>query len=837
MHFRIPFPPGRGADNMAMSSSDPTESEDDFVDAPARVAPVGNPGQGLWNHDEGWRICFVEDESEVKAPPERAETVRRLVDFFTSPDGQRRLSAITPLTFAMPLDYAQLRSPGSSESLREAAAALKDSPDDVLACFSLAASRAVEILDAKDPDGTYPAFTVARSNRLLPRVYNFTPLTCMRRLRGNFVGKFIAVRGTVVRVSNTRQQIVSMNFECGKCGEEQKIFFSDFKYNPPVSCPTDGCRGRAFEPLRDSAETVDWQKIRIQELQDSGDDADREEGRMPRTIDAELFADLIDTCIPGDIVTLNGIARVFAMEGGGGGKNARNAKCLYHLYLEANSIFNPRNGSSAAASASSSIGKHMMEMETMQMHQLIRGVIQHEDPFGFLVHSTVPSIYGHEIVKAGMLLSLFGGAQKKRIGKKGESEESVSIRTDIHCIVVGDPGLGKSQMLKGISRIAPRGVYVCGNTTTTAGLTVTVVREAGGDFALEAGALVLSDRGVCVIDEFDKMGAEHGALLEAMEQQSVSVAKAGMLCNLSARTTVIAAANPVGGHYDRARTVCENLKIALPLLSRFDLVFILLDKPDEDRDRFISEHIMSMFGMRDVKGPRQRAQRSAPRGTTQSKSQFIPPLATQTQDGGDRTSLLKRLRDMRVRDPLPASVFRQYITYAKTHVHPELSEGAKAVLQDFYLTLRKGAKDQAADTTPITTRQLESLIRLAEARARAVMRTVVTADDARDIIEIMRESMLETLTDEHGTVDLGRASGMSRVKDAKRFIAALHAESERTRNALFDRARLKRIAAAISITGERLDTLIETINYQGYMMKKRSGLWQLQSSSFSQAGI
>ncbi len=437
-----------------------------------------------------------------------------------------RLSAIPPLTFALPLDYAQLRAPGSDAALREAAAALADAPDDVLASLSLAASRAVEFLAESDPEGTYPIFSVARENRLLPRIYNFTPLISMRRLRGNSVGKFVAVRGTVVRVSNIRQQVVSMPFACGKCGEKQSILFADFKYSPPVSCKTPRCRGKAFEPLRESAETVDWQKIRIQEIQDRDDELQREEGRMPRTIDAELFSDSIDTCIPGDIVTLNGVVRVLTLDGGGGGKNARNAKCLYYMYLEANSIFNPRNGSGAAASASSTIGKQMLEMETMQMHQLIRDVIQHEDPFGFLVHSTVPSIYGHEIVKAGMLLSLFGGAPKQRIGPTGDSEV-VPIRRDIHCLVVGDPGLGKSQMLKGISRIAPRGVYVCGNTTTTAGLTVTVVREATGDFALEAGALVLSDRGVCCIDEFDKMSAEHAALMEAMEQQSVSVAKAG----------------------------------------------------------------------------------------------------------------------------------------------------------------------------------------------------------------------------------------------------------------------------------------------------------------------
>lgn len=154
--------------------------------------------------------------------------------------------------------------------------------------------------------------------------------------------------------------------------------------------------------------------------------------------------------------------------------------------------------------------------------------------------------------------------------------------------------MGKSQMLRSVVNLAPRGVYVCGNTSTTSGLTVTVVRDGKNDFALEAGALVLADQGLCCIDEFDKMGSEHNSLLEAMEQQSVSVAKAGIVCNLAARCTVLAAANPVGGHYDRSKTVAENLRIAQPLLSRFDIIFILMDNPDQERDHLISEHVIDL---------------------------------------------------------------------------------------------------------------------------------------------------------------------------------------------------------------------------------------------------
>lgn len=665
-------------------------------------------------------------------------------------------------------------------------------------------------------------------NRLWPRVYGFAPLSRMRALRGESVGRFVAVKGTVVRVSAIRQHVRAMVFQCAKCGEKDARRMDGYRYNAPHGCSRKGCRGKIMNPLRDMADTVDWQKLRLQEIVER-DSTAAEEGRMPRTVDAEVLDDLIDTCIPGDVVTVCGIVRVLTIENGG---YSRSSKCLYYMYIDANSTTNTRNRHMAAVASNSSIGRELVESETVAIHRVIREVVRENDPFGFLVHSAVPSIYGHEMVKAGLLLSLFGGASKKRIGTATTSD-TVSVRTDIHCLVVGDPGLGKSQMLKALRNIAPRGVYVCGNTSSTAGLTVTVVREASGDFALEAGALVLGDRGLCCIDEFDKMGAEHAALLEAMEQQSVSVAKAGLLCNLSARTTVVAAANPVGGHYDRSRTVCENLKIALPLLSRFDLVFILTDKADEARDKFISEHVMKTFGMR--ASSRQLGQEWRQNGSSRDDENAVqmPSLLSRSFNRDDNAETLqRRLRKLKVSDPLPARLFRQYVAYAKAHVQPELSEEAKRELQEFYLDLRKRAAEQSIDTTPITTRQLESLIRLSEARARAVMRTVVTAEDARDVIEIMRESMIETLTDETGAVDLGRASGMSKSTDARRFINALGCEAKRRRSAEFDRRTLKGIAESIGIIGERFDRTVESVNYQGVLIKKRK-TWILQGSEFS----
>jgi DNA helicase MCM8 len=284
-------------------------------------------------------------------------------------------------------------------------------------------------------------------------------------------------------------------------------------------------------------------------------------------------------------------------------------------------------------------------------------------------------------------------------------------------------------MLSAAVKIAPRGVYVCGSSgISTSGLTVTLVRGSGSDFALEAGALVLGDQGCCCIDEFDKMTTDHNALLEAMEQQSISIAKAGIICTLPARTSVIAAANPVGGHYNMSKTVAENLKMNTALLSRFDLIFILMDKPDGEMDQYLSKHVMALHSGNTTAAPTFRGTLSQDGDPSQPGRGVKPEM--------DRP-LSERLR-MTAEDNMeliPQSLLRKYIAYARQYVHPRLSNEAAKVLQDFYLMLR--AKHRSPDGTPVTTRQLESLIRMAEAKARMELREVVTLRDAMDVVEIM----------------------------------------------------------------------------------------------------
>ncbi|CAF1608874.1 unnamed protein product, partial [Didymodactylos carnosus] len=289
-----------------------------------------------------------------------------------------------------------------------------------------------------------------------------------------------------------------------------------------------------------------------------------------------------------------------------------------------------------------------------------------------LVQSLCPGIYGHEIVKAGLLLGLFGGRTKS-----DDSSGKIPIRGDPHILIVGDPGLGKSQLLHSCVNVAPRGIYVCGTSTTTAGLTITLHKDTGGDMVLDAGALVLSHQGCCCIDEFDKMSTQQQVLLEVMEQQCVSIAKAGIIASVPARTCVLACANPVGGHYDKSKTVAENLKMKGPILSRFDLVFILIDRPNDELDFRLSEHVLAMHNRSTSNVSRTSSQISCQKQSKDSGTQQDAPLIERL-----------RLKQGETLDFVPHILLQKYIAYARRYVHPKLLPEAIAVLKTFYLELR-----------------------------------------------------------------------------------------------------------------------------------------------------
>uniref|UniRef100_A0A671MHN3 DNA helicase MCM8 n=1 Tax=Sinocyclocheilus anshuiensis TaxID=1608454 RepID=A0A671MHN3_9TELE len=732
---------------------------------------------------KGWRLYFSEGFVESSPYVEKIKVFEQYftsqIDLYDKDEIERKGSIL--------VDYKDLLfNKLISHTLPDLAKDLKEMPEKILDCLGMAIHqvltvdlerRAAELQGQEElPAGLRPIINIPY---ISARVYNYEPLTPLKSLRANLYGKFVAIRGTVVRVSNIKPLCSKLAFVCNSCGDTQSVTLPDGKYAIPTKCLQTECRGRSFTSNRSSplTLTVDRQTVKIQELM-SGDQ--RESGRIPRTIECELTQDLVDSCVPGDMVTITGVIKVSNEEG-----NNRNKKdkCMFLLYIQANSVSNSKGQKSKAASDSEGQGP---SVEFYNMFTL---------------------------VKAGLALTLFGGCQKYV-----DDKNRIPIRGDPHILVVGDPGLGKSQMLQAMCNVAPRGVYVCGNTTTTSGLTVSLSRDSGsGDYALEAGALVLGDQGICCIDEFDKMGSQHQALLEAMEQQSISLAKAGIVCTLPARTSIIAAANPVGGHYNKAKTVSENLKMGSALLSRFDLVFILLDTPNEDHDHLLSEHVMAM------RAGKNGAVSSAAvtRYSTQESSISILEVSSE-KPLADTLKLVPG----EAFDPIPHQLLRKYVGYARHYVHPTLSAEAAQVLQDFYLELRK--QNQTADSTPITTRQLESLIRLTEARARVELREKATQSDAEDVVEIMKHSLADTYSDEFGHLDFDRSqlgSGMSNRSKVKKFVTALNKLAERTNKSMFEFQELRQLAKDLQIQVVDFEGFIGALNEQGYLLKKGQGAY------------
>ncbi|KAK8940615.1 hypothetical protein KSP39_PZI010553 [Platanthera zijinensis] len=760
-----------------------------------------------------WPFYFPEAEFAIE--DKKFKLVSKLTDFLSSPQSATILSNVHYDTCVfIPIDFKQLQTVCWVD---EFYVALKEAPKEALLCMGAAAHMALLL------KGKY--CHIDDVEKINTRLYNHPDSAItLKNLKSASIGKLVSVRGTVVKVSTVRPLVTQMDFTCAKCGDITTRVFPDGKFSPTVSCSIHGCRSRTFTPIRSSAKTIDFQKIRIQEILKYGT---HEVGRVPRTVECELTEDLVDSCIPGDVVTVTGITKVINnyVDIGGGRSKTKN-QGLYYLYLEAVSVRNSRSPSvsddyqPADSEAKSIILCDMHAFLPRDLEFIVKFSEDHgRDTFRQIVQSFCPSIYGHEYVKAGITLALFGGVQKYSM-----DENKVPVRGDIHVIIVGDPGLGKSQLLQAAAAVSPRGIYVCGNTTTNAGLTVAVVKDhMTSDYAFEAGAMVLADRGLCCIDEFDKMSAEHQALLEAMEQQCVSVAKAGLVASLSARTSVLAAANPVGGHYNRAKTVNENLKMSAALLSRFDLVFILLDKPDEVLDKRVSDHIMALH--------------------TGNEEQLLPAkkLSRVLGSSGDisfgvqRGTLVSRLRLNLAKDkdfiPLPVPLLRKYIAYGRTFIFPRMSRPAAEILQKFYLRLRD--HNTSADSTPITARQLESLVRLAEARARVDLRVEITAQDAMDVVEIMKESLYDKYMDEHGFVDFARCGGMSQHKEAKRFLTSLNKQSELQQKDFFKISEIYGLADGIGLRVPDLDIFIDNLNSAGYLLKKGPKLYQLLSSSYS----
>uniref|UniRef100_A0A915HXR8 MCM domain-containing protein n=1 Tax=Romanomermis culicivorax TaxID=13658 RepID=A0A915HXR8_ROMCU len=422
--------------------------------------------------------------------------------------------------------------------------------------------------------------------------------------------KFVVVQGVVTRTANIGPKCLSLSFECTTCSNIQTLILpDDGSYLNPDCCGDLECKGRIFKPILSSTDhsanhqprTVDRCRLILRdedELCKSSSDFDHTERvGEPPTLECELTDDLANSCpIPGSFVIVCGVLKLQALQS----ENRRSSKGgqqnSFKMILHVNSIrLNCRERLDSFET------QLTFSQRQNKGEDLIDYVKNSSNVFGLLIDSLCPHIYGYQFIKAGLLLALVGSGR--------EQDDRNQFRDTIHVLIIGDPGLGKTHLLQACALTSPRGIYLSGNTTTVAGLTVALNRDngkasCGNDVAVEAGALVMADGGCCCLDEFDKMSMQHhNALLEAMEQQQVSVAKAGAHCQFPARTSIVAAANPIGGRYNdkslsaslsNSSPPCafSSTKFLRPLLNRFDLIFSLCDYANSERDRAITEHLM-----------------------------------------------------------------------------------------------------------------------------------------------------------------------------------------------------------------------------------------------------
>ncbi len=516
----------------------------------------------------------------------------------------------------------------------------------------------------------------------------------IRHVRSEHISKLLFVEGLVRQKSDVRPQVVSSRFECPSCGQVISVIQIDQNFKEPTKCSC-GRKGK-FALL--SKELVDAQSMVLEEQPET-----LEGGEQPKRINIFLKEDLVSPISdkktnPGAKIKVIGQLKEIPTVLKTGGKSTR-----FDLLIEANNI---------EAAEEDFYDVKISKEEEKQILELS------QDPkiYEKFIESIAPSIYGYERVKEALILQLMGGVMKKR-------KDEITTRGDIHILLVGDPGAGKSQILKRISKIAPKGRYVAGKSVSGAGMTAAVVRdEFLGGWSLEAGALVLANNGVCCLDEMDKMSDEdRSALHEAMEQQTLSISKANIQATLLTRTTILAAANPRFGRFDPYGILAEQIEMPPTLINRFDLIFPIKDIPDSTRDEKMAKHILLLHQ------------------TPESMQSTIDP-----------------------------NIIKKYIAYARQKCSPTLTEGALNEIKDFYVRMRGlgstegglgGREEKTIRAIPISARQLEALVRLSEASAKVRLSDKVTRKDSRRAIELLTYCLLQVGLDrETGRIDIDRIS-------------------------------------------------------------------------------